>query len=294
HFLLLGLQHTEASHWSYSDRDLDEVFPTWGGICDTGTRQSPIDLSVSKSLKGLYADLEFDNFNDKQTGVSIVNNGHSIQLANFSTEMELEGGPLLDKYVVEQIHLHWWSEHTINNVRYPLEAHIVARNKRYANVTQASNFKNGLTVLAVLYHASNKRNEAIDQIIDYLDDVKSFDKVDQPVRMTNPFVVRQLFPKLNGYMTYAGSLTTPSCAEAVTWIVLSETFPVTLEQVDNFKQIQCEEKQVLKNNYRDIQKSNSRAVVLVLSADDNRSNAANSLRISLSVVFLVLSAAKFV
>ncbi|XP_011211644.2 putative carbonic anhydrase 3 isoform X1 [Bactrocera dorsalis] len=290
--LLLGLQRTDASHWSYPDRDLDEVFPSWGGICDTGTLQSPIDLSITKSLKGVFDELKLDNFEDKQSGVTVVNNGHSIQLANFNNEMEVEGGPLRDEYVVEQVHLHWWSEHTINNVRYPLEAHIVSRNKRYANVTMASNFKDGLTVIAVLYHVSNERNEAIDQIVDYLDDVKDFDKINEPVRMKNPFVVRQLFPKLNGYMTYSGSLTTPSCAEAVTWIVLSETFPVTLEQVDNFKQIQNEEKITLKNNYRDLQKANNRPVIVVLPLDKSVSDAASPLQLSMGTLFFMLIAAK--
>ncbi|XP_004536612.1 putative carbonic anhydrase 3 [Ceratitis capitata] len=293
-FLFSGLQRTEASsHWSYPDRDLDEAFPNWGGICDTGTRQSPIDLSVSKSLKGVFDELKLDNFNDKQTGVTIVNNGHSIQLANFNNEMEVEGGPLLDDYVVEQIHLHWWSEHTINSVRYPLEAHIVGRNKRYANVTMASNFKDGLTVIAVLYHVSNERNKAIDQIIDYLEEVKEFDKLNQPVRMKNPFVVRELFPKLNGYMTYAGSLTTPSCAEAVTWIVLSETFPVTLKQIDSFKEVQCEEKRTLKNNYRDLQKVNNRPVIVVLPEEKSAAGGGNPLQLSVGSLLLVLLVSKF-
>lgn len=228
--------------------------------------------------------------------------------------MEVEGGPLLDEFVVEQVHLHWWSEHTINNVRYPLEAHIVSRNKRYANITMASNFKDGLTVIAVLYHVSNERNEAIDQIIDYLDDVKDFDKLNELVRMKKPFVVRQLFPKLNGYMTYAGSLTTPSCAEAVTWIVLSETFPVTLKQVrtfvlnenifllylnfgwtqvDSFKEIHYEEKRTLKNNYRDLQKANNRPVIVVLPEEKNASDVASPLQLSMGTLFFMLIAAKF-
>ncbi|XP_053946404.1 carbonic anhydrase isoform X2 [Anastrepha ludens] len=291
-FLLGGLQTADASSWSYPNRELDEAFPNWGGICDTGTRQSPIDLSVSMSLRGVFDELEFDRFNDKQNGVTIVNNGHTIQLGNFSKEMELEGGPLLDEFIVEQIHLHWWSEHTINNVRYPLEAHIVTRNKRYTNMTQASSFKDGITVIAVLYHVSNERNKAIDQIIDYVEDVKSFDKLNQPVRMKQPFVVRQLFPKLNGYMTYGGSLTTPSCAEAVTWIVLSETFPVTLEQVDNFKEIQYEEKTALKNNYRDIQKINHRPVILVLPEKNYSTDDATSLHVSMGAILFLLIAAK--
>ena len=144
--------------------------------------------------------------------------------------------------------------------------------------------------------------------------MKGFDKLNEPVRMKKPFVVRQLFPKLNGYMTYAGSLTTPSCAEAVTWIVLSETFPVTLEQVscfvlsdviflkffvvlcwiqvDNFKEIQYEEKRTLKNNYRNLQQANNRPVIVVLPEEKSVSDAASPLQLSLGTLFFMLIAAK--
>ncbi|XP_067618135.1 putative carbonic anhydrase 3 isoform X2 [Eurosta solidaginis] len=288
-FLLFGLQRISASHWSYPDRDLNEAFPNWGGICDTGKRQSPINLSKDKSLKGVFDKLKFENFNERQNGVTLVNNGHSIVLSNFSKQMEVKGGPLLDEYVVEQLHLHWWSEHTINNMRYPLEVHIVSRNKRYANVSMATNFKEGLTVIGVLYHVSNERSEAIEQIIEHLQDVKDYEKLDQPAHMKQSFVVRQLFPKLNGYITYSGSLTTPSCAEAVTWIILSETFPVTLAQVDSFKDTHYEANKVLKSNYRDIQKSYNRPVIFV----DDVVGAANHMQVSVGAIIFMFIAIKF-
>ncbi|XP_037948516.1 carbonic anhydrase 2 [Teleopsis dalmanni] len=287
-FITIGI--TTASHWGYPDLDADEAFPMWGGLCDTGTHQSPIDLSQKGALKAEYDDLDFHNYNRAHTGVSVVNNGHSIQLSKFQYPMKLERGPLLEGYEVEQIHLHWWSEHTIDNVRYPMEAHIVHRNKRYPNMTMAANFKDGLAVIGVLYHVSNQENEAIDTVLEYLDEVKSYKNMNQEVHMKRPFVVRDLFPTVAGYLTYAGSLTTPSCAESVTWIVLLETFPVTMEQVEKFKQTECDGGRKLKNNYRIIQKSNNRPVLLVLN---NRTGAAAPVGVSIGLVVLAALLARF-
>jgi len=64
-----------------------------------------------------------------------------VQLSGFAHDLTLSGGGLGSDYVVEQIHMHWWSEHTINDIRYPLEVHIVHRNTIYPNISMAANFK---------------------------------------------------------------------------------------------------------------------------------------------------------
>lgn len=53
-------------------------FPKWGGICDTGRRQSPINLSLKGAVKGIYGEkLEGDNYDKTITQASMVNTGHS-------------------------------------------------------------------------------------------------------------------------------------------------------------------------------------------------------------------------
>lgn len=43
--------------------------------------------------------------------------------------------------------------------------------------------------------------------------------------------LRDLLPDDQNYITYDGSLTTPSCDEIVTWIVINKPLSITKEQV---------------------------------------------------------------
>lgn len=221
---------------------------------------STMDTPVSSTRKHIYIYIFCTN-----SIISPALISPAVQLSGFKHDLTLSGGSLGNDYVVEQIHMHWWSEHTINDIRYPLEVHIVHRNKIYPNLTMAANFKDGITVLGVLYHVSNTPNEAIDNIIKSLDSVKSYANLNVPAHVADSLAVEDLVPTADTYFTYAGSLTTPTCAEAVTWIVLTDTFPVTLQQINQFKEIEYEEGKQLHNNYRELQSENNRAVVLVES-----------------------------
>lgn len=70
------------------------------------------------------------------------------------------GARLNNEYELEGLHFHWGnrnnygSEHTFNDVRYPLEMHIIHRNRKYANVPEALKHRDGLTVLAFFYQVS--------------------------------------------------------------------------------------------------------------------------------------------
>lgn len=111
---------------------------------------------------------------------------------------------------------------------------MVHRNRKYENMTVATMNKDGLTVLGVLYHASMERNHVIDDILSDLVQVMSFEQINKPVKIKLSFKIDDLLPEINNYITYEGSLTTPSCAESVTWIVIAQTFPITIDQVRNF------------------------------------------------------------
>lgn len=70
------------------------------------------------------------------------------------------GGPLDNEYEIEGLHFHWGdknnrgSEHTLNDMRLPLEMHIIHRNKKYRNLAEALQHPDGLCVLAFFYQVS--------------------------------------------------------------------------------------------------------------------------------------------
>lgn len=136
-----------------------------------------------------------------------------------------------DVYILDQIHFHWSSEHTINHIRYPLEMHMVHRNSKYENTALASGKEDGLVVVAALYHAALHRNIVLDDIVDNLEKVSKKEHVNVPITLKVNYKVSGLLPVVRDYVIYKGSLTTPMCFETVTWIIVAETFPISIDQV---------------------------------------------------------------
>lgn len=79
----------------------------------------------------------------------------------------------------------------------------------------------------------------------------------------SPLSLGQLFCNLNtkNFYTYSGSLTTPNCAEAVTWIVFPQPLPVGRSQIEKFWSVLDENGNPLVNNFRPLQNRNNRAVL---------------------------------
>ena len=65
--------------------------------------------------------------------------------------------------------------------------------------------------------------------------------------------MNQLLPKLRGYYTYVGSLTTPPCTEGVRWIVLRTPVQVSRTQISTFGRL-------YEMNARPIQPAHSRLI----------------------------------
>lgn len=113
----------------------DIVSEHWSGDCQTGQKQSPINLEYSGAILDDYVPFKLINYNAAYNA-TITNNGHSgnpkfLWVAPFSTitylvlirlqengrTPQISGGGLPDVYILEQLHFHWESEHTIDNER---------------------------------------------------------------------------------------------------------------------------------------------------------------------------------
>ncbi|MFL5514248.1 MAG: carbonic anhydrase family protein, partial [Gemmatimonadales bacterium] len=84
-----------------------------------GHAQSPIDISAPKSHSLPRLSLHYE-----ETGISVVNNGHTIQVAyDPGSSLEIEG----TRYQLIQFHFHTPSEHTFAGKHAPAELHLVHR-----------------------------------------------------------------------------------------------------------------------------------------------------------------------
>ncbi|KAL9694619.1 hypothetical protein quinque_013904 [Culex quinquefasciatus] len=216
----------------------------WGGQCDTGRRQSPIDLTHKAAVRGDFSPFLFSNYMNPIRNAQLANTGHSVQIDNSDPSVTLYGGGLPGKFVLDQMHFHWGSEHTVNGVRYGLELHMVHHDARYKTLAEAAAVKNAVAVLGVLFHATSG--------------IVAGKSAPLRVRLSP----HNLLPRnRTAFFRYEGSLTTPTCAESVIWTVFTESLPVSLDQVELFKTIHDGAGHELVNNYRSLQPLNARALV---------------------------------
>lgn len=57
--------------------------------------------------------------------------------------------------------------------------------------------------------------------------------------LNEPLDPSNLLPNNPAFWTYLGSLTTPPCSECVTWIVFKEPVEVSIEQLDQMRNLRC-------------------------------------------------------
>lgn len=234
YFLMLAFSigTMQSAHWGYGEHNGPAM---WGRldpkfhICSTGMRQSPINIQTNmvKESKNQLHLLYGTN------AINIMNNGHTV-VVHFD-----EAGGLVfqnKQYELVQLHFHTPSETQINGKTYPMEMHLVHRDK-----------ENNHVVLAVLFE-KGQNNMMLNNILSYapIDLNKAY-----PMDM---IYISQLLPKKRGYYAFDGSLTTPPCNEGVQWIVLKDSVEASQAQIDAMHAI-------LKDVARDVQPLNDRVIL---------------------------------
>lgn len=163
----------------------------------------------------------------------------------------------------------------------------MSHNQRFANFSEAVQNKQGVSVLGVLFHVSDRINPMLKNILDSAESVK--DEPGQSNEIKAPFSPLELLPKdRTSYFRYEGSLTTPSCDEAVIWTVLDHTVPFSITQIERFKQVKDVNGTRLTHNFRSLQRLNSRPLVYV--RDDMLNGMSSSETLRHSIVALIAAA----
>jgi len=219
-------------HWSYGGVEN----PTqWGKLsndfatCELGRDQSPIN--IKNAMVDSLAKIKFDY---QPTPLSVINNGHTIQV-NYGqgSTVAIDG----EKYDLMQFHFHTPSEHEINNEAAAMELHLVHRNAA-----------GKLAVVGVMLN-KGKSNPLIAEIWKNIPDAGETNASDRLINAAS------LLPNKKAYFSYEGSLTTPPCSEDVKWNVLSEPITISEDQITTFQKL-------YQVNARPIQPINGRIVKL--------------------------------
>jgi carbonic anhydrase len=211
--------HAGPPHWAYEGEGGPEH---WGDLssdfaaCKTGTKQTPIDLST-KSEKG--KDLKPLAFAYAPIPLQILNNGHTVQVANTSTSSLTNAA---GKWNLAQFHMHASSEHTVDGKSFDMELHLVHKNDK------------GELLVVGVFLKKGKENKALAAVFDNAPSEVS----KEPKAISGAKIdLASLLPAKAAYYTYTGSLTTPPCSEGVNWFVLAAPAEVSDAQIAKFKAV---------------------------------------------------------
>ncbi len=225
-------------HWGYEGEQGPQ---NWGSLkpeyalCGEGKSQSPINIANAQEAE--LAEIKF-SYND--SGLKIINNGHTIQI-NYAPGSTVEiGGKTYD---LLQFHFHTPSEHTVDGNAYNMEMHLVHKNAE------------GELAVVGVFMQEGASNPIIETLWSNLPEKENEEKDVSAVQIN----AANLLPADKAYYHYSGSLTTPPCSEAVNWNVLKTPVEVSSEQVATFAAI-------FKANARPVQPLNDRVLQVSKSA----------------------------
>lgn len=184
----------------------------WGGTCNTGKMQAPIDIRNAKK-----ASLPPLAFAYEPASLNILNDcNHYTVKINYSGSSSITFGNRT--YKLKQFHFHEPSEEAIDGNRASMVVHLVheADDKSVA-------------VVAALVQPGEE-NKLITTLLANLP--PKGEKREFPYIKIDP---TSLLPADRSFYMFAGSLTTPKCDEGVTWFVLKKPIYFSQPQIDAYK-----------------------------------------------------------
>ncbi|KAM4715239.1 uncharacterized protein FYW61_018182 [Anableps anableps] len=262
---------SDAIAWCYHDKSCnDTTWPTIAAQYCNGTRQSPIDIvSENATENANLTDFTFVGYDNRSALATIENTGKTVKV-NFHSGVRISGGDLSESYDSLQFHLHWGngtsipgSEHTVDGKRFPMELHIVNSKSSYnGNTTLAIADSEGLAALGFfIEELPNTEDQPASwkTLTSYLSNITTAGgKIEIPAGISLDDLLSGV--DRSSYYRYLGSLTTPSCNEAVVWTVFKQSIKVSKNLIDHFSstvRINNSTSALMVNVYRGIQPSQS-------------------------------------
>ncbi|MCP4745873.1 MAG: carbonic anhydrase [Desulfobacteraceae bacterium] len=187
----------------------------WGSLdpefsaCSEGKNQSPVNLTKFTETK-----LPGITFYYQVGGFEIINKGHTIIVNQKPGSKIIVGG---NEFELKQYYFRSPSEHNIDNVSFPLEAHLVHQDK------------NGNYAIIAIFFIAGEKNENISQ---------AWANIPEQVGDRNKLSIKidaeTLVPDDRDYYYVNGSLTTPPCTEGVKWFIMKTPMTASIAQIEKF------------------------------------------------------------
>lgn len=180
-------------------------------VCDTGKRQSPIDIRASE-IKALPV-LQFHY----QPGpLTITNDGHTARV-RLSGRGNVQIGPTT--YALQQFHFHTPGGDRISGEEFPMAAHVLHKSP------------SGQLLAMVVLFRTGRANPLIDKVLAYTPTAAGGNHHVPSLSAS----AAELLPSSSGYFRYSGSLTSEPCTEGVDWVVLKQPVELSAEQLARYR-----------------------------------------------------------
>ncbi|XP_054913808.1 carbonic anhydrase XVb [Poeciliopsis prolifica] len=260
---------SNAIVWCYHNSSCsDATWPLISPLYCNGTRQSPINIvSANATEDEKLTEFSFQGYDNRSALATITNTGDTVKV-NFHAGVKVSGGGLSESYDSLQFHLHWGngtaqpgSEHTVDGKRFPMELHIVNSKSTYnTNTNLAVQDSEGLAALGFFIEELTGEDDqpaSWKNLTSYLSSISNAGDI---TTIQHNISLDDLLSGVNraNYYRYLGSLTTPTCDEAVVWTVFKEPIKVSKNLIDLFStsmRIKNSTSPLMVNVYRGIQAS---------------------------------------
>lgn len=180
-------------------------------LCETGQRQSPIDIRSSKKEK-----LPELAFSYRAEPLRLANDGHTVRV-RFKDAGQLIVGQ--QRYTLQQFHFHTPGGDRIAGEEFPMAAHILHKSA------------SGQLLAIVVPFRLGADNPLLAQVFGRIPSQQDGDHVVASEQVS----VLTLLPKSHGYFRYSGSLTASPCTEGVDWIVMKQPVELSASQLALYK-----------------------------------------------------------
>lgn len=215
---------------------------TWS-TCGTGAAQSPMDLPL---VADRYFDINLDNitfhyYNDI-TAAAITRTSNSLSIDTSNGTAAIMNGPLHATYTLKKISLHLDGEHTVAGGRYPLELQL-------HHESSSTSLKHAIISVLISEMSPSEDEPDVDNaiiapIVDALSTLLPLTNTSIQITLplSTPLLLTSLTDELINnadgnyfYSTYMGSLSTPSCDEGVTHIIMHQILTASGSQIETIR-----------------------------------------------------------
>ena len=180
-------------------------------LCETGQRQSPIDIQTSKKQN-----LPELSFSYRAEPLRLANDGHTVRV-RFKDAGQLAIGP--QRYTLQQFHFHTPGGDRIAGEEFPMAAHILHKSA------------SGQLLAIVVPFRLGADNPLLARVFSQIPSHQDGDHVIASEQVS----ALALLPKEHGYFRYSGSLTASPCTEGVEWIVMKQPLELSAAQLAIYK-----------------------------------------------------------